>query len=128
MSTPTADRARPLSPVVVGLLDALVVLVFAAVGRREHDSGHPVAGVLETAWPFLVGALLGHLLALAVLRRSTASLLSGAVVWALTVPVGMVLRQLTDQGTAFAFVLVATGFTGFFLLGWRALALVARRR
>jgi len=122
--TTTDGLRHRLVPV---LLDALVVVVFAAVGRREHDSGDPLAGVLETAWPFLVGAGVGHLLVGLALRRAHAGLVGGALVWACTVAVGMVLRQVVDQGTAFAFVLVATGFTGALMLGWRILARGLRR-
>jgi hypothetical protein len=58
---------------------------------------------------------------------------SGAAAWLGTVAVGMVLRVLAGQGTAFAFIIVALAFLGLFLLGWRLLArwaprLVASRR
>ena len=38
------------------------------------------------------------------------------------VAVGMVLRVIAGQGTAFAFILVALAFLGLFLLGWRLAA------
>jgi Protein of unknown function (DUF3054) len=40
----------------------------------------------------------------------------------------MLLRVATGAGTAFSFVVVATLVLGVFLLGWRALAALARRR
>jgi hypothetical protein len=40
----------------------------------------------------------------------------------------MVLRVVSGQGTAFAFVLVALAFLGLFLLGWRLLARLAGGR
>jgi hypothetical protein len=40
-------------------------------------------------------------------------------VWLATVAVGMTLRVLAGQGTAFAFILVALAFLGLFQLGWR---------
>lgn len=127
VSTASAP-SRPIRYPVVLIADALVLLVFAAVGRREHDSGNPVLGVFDTAWPFLAGALAGHLIALA-LRRPPGALGSGVVVWVTAVAGGMLLRQATGDGTAFSFIVVATCFTGFFLLGWRLVAaLVARRR
>lgn len=121
-----SDPNRPIRYPVALLLDALVLVVFAAVGRREHDSG-PIVGVLETAWPFLAGAALGHLI-LALLRRSPVSLTGGVVVWTAAVVGGMVLRQATGDGTAFSFIVVATCFTGFFLIGWRLLARGLTRR
>ena len=35
-------------------LDVLSVMVFVVIGRRSHDEGSAVAGVFETAAPFLV--------------------------------------------------------------------------
>lgn len=112
------------------VLDAVVVLVFAAVGRRSHDEGDALVGVLTTAWPFLIGAAVGWLLVLGA-RRSLASgrlLTSGVVVWLATVAVGMVLRHLADRGVAVSFVIVSLCFNGLCMLGWRALAGVLERR
>jgi peptidoglycan/LPS O-acetylase OafA/YrhL len=133
MSTPaparTASTDRHLGLGWALVLDLVVILVFAAVGRRSHDEGDALTGVLRTAWPFLAGGALGYLANLAALRRAAASVSAGVVVWVCTVAGGMVLRHLTDKGTAFSFIVVATIFTGVFLLGWRALAgwLIGRR-
>lgn len=122
-ASPPTDRRRWVALV----LDALLVVVFAALGARTHHDGALTPGaVAEVAWPFLAGLALAHVL-LAARHRAPAVLLSGIAVWATTVVVGMVLRQLTGDGTALAFVLVATGFTLATLLGWRLLALVVRR-
>jgi hypothetical protein len=43
------------------------------------------------------------------------------VAWLATVAVGMALRVAFGQGTAVAFIIVALGFLGLFLLGWRLL-------
>ena len=42
--------------------------------------------------------------------------------WLGAVALGMVLRVVSGQGTAFAFIVVALAFLGLFLLGWRMLA------
>ncbi len=118
--------ARPSLSVTLAL-DAVVVLVFAAIGRGSHDEANPVLGALDTAWPFLVGALVGHLLVRFVASRPSASLIGGVVVWITSVVIGMLLRQLTGDGTAVAFIVVATCFLGFFLVGWRALVALAGR-
>lgn len=123
----TTAPARPVPLPLVLLLDAVVLLVFAGVGRREHDSGNPVLGVVDTAWPFLVGAAVGHLLVTLALRRAPATVVAGLVVWVSSIVVGMLLRQATDQGTAGSFIVVASCFTGFFLLGWRLVAGLLRR-
>ena len=36
--------------------DAAALLLFAAVGRGSHAELDGIAGVLDTAWPFLLGA------------------------------------------------------------------------
>lgn len=118
-------------------LDALLVLVFAAVGRASHDWGHlplagetgVVAGVLLTAWPFLVGVAVGWALVRARSHRWPTAVGSGIPVVVLAVVVGMLLRTVTGAGTALSFVLVATVVLAVLLLGWRALAVrFARRR
>ncbi len=103
-------------------LDLVLVVVFAAVGRRSHAEGLDLAGVASTAWPFLVGTVTGWALAAGVLDSPPRSLAFGAVVVASTVVVGMVLRVVTGQGTAWSFVLVATLVLSALLLGWRLVA------
>ena len=110
-------------------LDLAVVLVFASAGRTSHDLSSGVLGVLETAWPFLVGLAVGWL---AVLRQPAERrywVLDGSVITICTLVLGMLLRQVNGDGTAPAFVLVATGTLVLGLVGWRAVeALVIGRR
>ncbi len=113
-----------MSRLVPALLDVVLVVLFAAVGRRSHAEGLDVAGVLRTALPFLVGAAGGWLLASIVLDAGPRSLAYGAVVVATTVVVGMGLRAVAAQGTAVSFVVVATVVLTVLLLGWRLLARV----
>lgn len=112
------------------LLDVAVVIVFAAIGRRNHGESGALEGIAMTAWPFLAGALVGWALVLLRGRRLLAgvSLPSGAVVWLSVIGMGMLGRHLDGRGTAPAFVVVALVFNGVFLLGWRAARLVAARR
>lgn len=121
--TPTRTDARAAA--LAGAADIVCVLVFTALGRRSHAEGVTVAGVAETAWPFLAGTLIGWLLSRG-WRRPGSLTPTGLTVWVCTVVVGMVLRRLTGAGTAWSFVLVATLVTGILLLGWRA-ALAIRR-
>jgi RsiW-degrading membrane proteinase PrsW (M82 family) len=102
-------------------LDVFVVILFVAIGRRNHDEGSTLAGVLETGAPFLIGLALAWIVVKA-WRRPTA-VLTGVAIWPITVLVGMFTRRLLfDRGTATAFVVVATIFLGVFLVGWRAAA------
>ncbi|KXW60091.1 membrane protein [Mycolicibacterium phlei DSM 43072] len=97
----------------------MLVVVFATIGRRSHAEGLTVAGIAGTAWPFLVGALVGWLLSLG-WRRPYALLPTGVTVWVATIVVGMLLRRLTSAGTAPSFIVVASIATAVLLLGWRA--------
>jgi peptidoglycan/LPS O-acetylase OafA/YrhL len=107
-------------------IDAVCVLVFCAVGRRSHAEGLTVGGVAETAWPFLTGAAVGWLVSRA-WRRPTALAPTGLAVWLCTVAIGMLLRKASSQGVAASFIVVASVVTALLLLGWRALARLARR-
>lgn len=100
------------------ILDVILVIVFAVIGRLSHGEGLGLGGVLGTLWPFLTGLLIGWLLVRG-LNRPGGGLIAGVVIWPATVAVGMLLRALTGQGTATAFVIVATVFLGVFLLGPR---------
>jgi peptidoglycan/LPS O-acetylase OafA/YrhL len=115
------------SSALAAVADIVGVLVFCAIGRRSHAEGLTLAGVAETAWPFLAGTAVGWLLSRG-WRRPTAIVPTGVVVWVCTVTVGMLLRKTTSAGVAFSFVVVASTATAVLLLGWRLLAAGRRRR
>lgn len=96
------------------------VLLFVVIGRANHHAGGGADGLWDTFWPFAAGAMAG-LLATRWWRRPAALLPAGVGVWLGTVALGMILRVLAGQGTAFAFILVALAFLGLFQLGWRLL-------
>lgn len=112
-----------------GVADVLTVMIFVAIGRRNHDEDVDAGGVLDVAAPFLIAlALVWSVLAIVQRRRSPVDPAWGASVWVGTVTLGMVLRKfLFDDGTATAFVIVATIFLGAGLNGWRAIARTRRR-
>ncbi len=109
------------------IFDVLCLVLFVAIGRSAHQHGVTFAGMASTLWPFAVGLLVGWLVALRS-RGSLAAPMSGAIVVLATVAIGMVLRVVAGQGTAFAFVVVALAFLGLFLVGWRVLATMIARR
>ncbi len=115
------------SSALAALADIVGVLVFCAVGRRSHAEGLTVAGVADTAWPFLVGTAVGWLLSRG-WQRPTAVAPTGLVVWLSTVAVGMLLRKATSAGVAVSFIVVATVATAVLLLGWRVVVVALRRR
>lgn len=103
------------------VLDLCCVGAFVAIGRASHGEGETLAGLARTAWPFLAGLALGWL-ATRAWRRPAALVPAGAGVWLSTVALGMVLRVVSGQGTAAAFIGVALAFLGLFMFGWRLLA------
>lgn len=112
---------------MAAIVDALCVVGFAAVGRASHDSA-VLAGLWGTAWPFLAALAVGWVVTFA-WRAPSAPVRTGLLVWVITVMGGMILRGLSGQGTAIAFVIVATVTLGLLLVGWRTLAsLISSRR
>jgi hypothetical protein len=107
--------------------DAAVVLVFVGIGRAVHAHGFNIAGLASTAWPFLTGLAAGWF-ALVGLRHDGSVLLDGVLVVLSTVALGMALRVISGQGPALAFVLVALGFLGLTMLGWRLVEAGLRNR
>lgn len=110
------------------VIDAVLVVIFAALGRASHAEGLDLEGLTRTAMPFLGAALLVWIFIVLTNRRFT-PLREGLVVWAATVALGMLFRLMVGDGTDPAFVAVATGVLAAFLIGWRAIWwLVTRRR
>ncbi len=108
------------------VIDALFIVLFVAIGRSAHQHGHSVSGMATTTWPFLTGLLLGWTI---VWRRhlDAVSMRSGLLIVGVTVAVGMVLRVVSGQGIAVAFVVVALVFLSLFLVGWRLAARMSHR-
>lgn len=120
----TASR-MPIALIIV--IDVILVAVFCVIGRLSHAEGvfSNIPGLLGTTWPFLVAVLAAH--AVMLIRRTPADrMLPGVVIWAVTVVVGLVLRALSGQGTAIAFMIVATLTLALFLIGWRAVVALTR--
>ena len=125
MSDAVAVLRRP--PVAFSL-DVLFVIAFAGVGRASHDEANPVVGALTTAWPFLVGTVVGWTVVRLLRKAWPLEVGPGLTVWFATVLIGMVLRRATGQGTAASFVLVAALVLGLCLVGWRAIVVILERR
>jgi Protein of unknown function (DUF3054) len=108
-------------------LDGVAVFVFVAIGRSVHRHGLGVGGIASTLWPFAVGLGCGWLVVLAS-RQNPTRLRPGGEIAVVTVALGMVLRVISGQGTAAAFIFVALGFLGAAMMVWRVVAASARRR
>lgn len=118
-----SDRRTPLA---VGL-DTFSIVLFVALGRREHDRESTITGLIDTAAPFLIALAVAWI----VLRawRNPTSWRTGVGIWAIVIVGGMLLRNLVfGDGTATSFVIVATVFVGLFVVGWRLVFAVVERR
>ena len=125
---PVGDRGRRVRRAPIALLaDIVCVIVFCTIGRRSHAEGSTVAGIAQTAWPFLAGTGVGWLL-IRGWRQPFTVIPTGVVVWVCTVVVGMLLRKATSAGVQASFVVVASIVTAVLLLGWRVVAALFRRR
>jgi len=124
---PVGDRGRRVRRAPIALLaDIVCVIVFCTIGRRSHAEGLTVAGIAQTAWPFLAGTGVGWLL-IRGWRQPFTVIPTGVVVWVCTVVVGMLLRKATSAGVQASFVVVASIVTAVLLMGWRVVAALFRR-
>ena len=116
-------------PKALGLaLDAALICLFAAIGRRNHGETAALLAVATTAWPFLAGMTAGWVVSVLATGRVPLTVRDGIPIWLGAVAIGMALRSLTHAGTALSFIVVATLFLGVMLLGWRAVAAVVTSR
>lgn len=119
---------------LAAVVDIVLIVLFALIGRSSHGEANTAAGLWTTAYPFLAGWVVGSV-ATAGWKRPLRLWPTGVVVWLLTVAVGLAIRVWTGQGDVdgdplpVSFVIVATIVLGVFLLGWRGIArLVLRAR
>ncbi|EXF24924.1 hypothetical protein BG28_02440 [Nesterenkonia sp. AN1] len=114
-----APTRQAVLPWLLLVLDGLLVVGFAALGNRSHESGLALLDVMGTAAPFLLGLLVSSLAVR--FWRGPSRLWPDAVVVILgTVALGMTVRVLSGGGgTEWSFILVALGVLGVLLAGRR---------
>ena len=107
MDANITTRPNRRAAITAAIVDVVAVIVFVAIGRRNHDEGTALSGVLGVAAPFLI-ALGVSWFALRTWREpfNRASFIA---TWIITVFVGLLLRRVVfDRGIATAFIIVAT--------------------
>jgi hypothetical protein len=103
------------------------VVLFVAIGRRNHDEGTAIDGIATVAAPFLIALVVAWLSSRA--WRTPGSMRTSLIVWLVTVFGGLELRHFVfDRGTATPFVIVATLVLGAFIVGGRYLLNLQLRR
>ncbi|MGC3995882.1 MAG: DUF3054 domain-containing protein [Propionicimonas sp.] len=95
--------------------DIVLVFLFAAIGRLSHGEDLSMLGA--TAWPFVMAATVGSLVAT---WREGRWWVQGLTVWAITVAGGTLLRFVSGAGVQPGFVVVTALTLALFLIGWRA--------
>ncbi|GAA2014459.1 DUF3054 domain-containing protein [Brevibacterium samyangense] len=109
------------------VIDLVLVVLFTVVGHYTHAHSLDLEGIVSTAWPFVTALVAAWILA-AVWDRPLSPLKTGTAVWAITVLLGMVIRAVTGEGTAGAFIVVAASLNLLTLVGWRVIASATTRR
>lgn len=126
---------RRVGPLVAG--DALVFLLFAAIGRASHGEAAGLDAlfqVLETAAPFAAAWFLVAPFARLYQAEVTAglrpTLTRGALAWLIALPIGMLLRMvLRREGIPpTSFFITSYLFVLMFMFTWRGLYLWLSRK
>ena len=107
-------RLSQRTVITTAVVDVVAVVVFVAIGRRNHNEGTALSGIIGVAAPFLI-ALGISWIGLRTWREpfNRASLVA---TWIITVAIGLLLRRLVfDRGIATAFIIVATITLGVLL-------------
>jgi len=110
---------QPRTVLPVAAADAGCLAVFVLLGRESHDLGSGITWYLTVLWPFLLGWF-----AAAGAARLYASWPNRwtvlAATWVAGTAIALVLRSLiTGRASPLAFVVVAYGFIGLTVFGWR---------
>ena len=107
-------RLSQRAVITTAIVEVVAVVVFVAIGRRNHDEGTALSGVIGVAAPFLIALGISWI----GLRtwREPFNRASFIATWVITVFVGLLLRRVVfDRGIATAFIIVATITLGVLL-------------
>ena len=116
----SVDSGKYFSQPIRALVDLALVLLFITIGLTSHQE--PLSQLLATAAPFLLAACAGHIGVWAVSsRRQLPLLLEGFMMW-------LGLRLSFGDTAATAFVLVSALTLLVFLVGWRLILGLVRRK
>ncbi len=106
-------------------LDIFSVLLFVAVGQRNHNESAGISGVIEVALPFLIALVCSWVVSRAWQKPNATK--NGVVIWLITVVLGLLLRNLIfERGTATPFIIVATLVLGVLIAARRLIMRVIR--
>ncbi len=108
------------------ILDAATVMSFVIIGRDTHGLAPDWGDTMRVAAPFLIALGIGIVATRA--WRTPTGVLTGLMLAASTVIVGIVLRQFVfDAGTARTFVILTAAWMTAWMVGWRLVAIPVAR-
>lgn len=125
------DRAPShpaVRPAVAAAADLACLVLFVALGRRNHDIHGGVTWFLGVLWPIALGWF-GAALATRLYTDGRRPWVRLTVTWIVGVVVALALRGIVmghQPFSTFAFVLL--GFVGLLTFGWRTIVTLARSR
>ena len=121
MDASITTRPSRRAAITAAIVDVVAVVVFVAIGRRNHDEGTTFLNILGVAAPFLI-ALGVSWFALRTWREPF-NRASFVATWVITVVAGLFLRKIVfDRGIATSFIIVATITLGVLLALGRLLS------
>ena len=121
MDASITTRLSRRAVITAAIVDVVAVVVFVAIGRRNHNEGTALSGILGVAAPFLIALGISWI----GLRtwREPFNQASFIATWVITVFVGLLLRRVVfDRGIATPFIIVATITLGVLLAVGRLLS------
>ena len=121
MDASITTRLSQRTVITTAVVDVVAVVVFVAIGRRNHNEGTTLSGIIGVAAPFLIALGISWI----GLRtwREPFNRESLVATWIITVAIGLLLRRLVfDRGIAIAFIIVATITLGVLLCLGRLLS------
>ena len=125
-STPTAAAPAGRKLVVLVVVDVLIFLLFATVGRASHAESLPLLGIAQTAAPFLlawlaVAPVLGAYRS-ALLTQPLPMAAQSLIAWIAACVLGLFIRSAwLQREIILTFALVTFGVVAVLLVGWRTL-------
>ncbi|WP_431709301.1 DUF3054 domain-containing protein [Glutamicibacter uratoxydans] len=108
-------------------IDVVLIVIFAILGRSEHEHALSPMGIIQTAGPFVIAYLI-----MVLISRPWVTINriwpTGLLIWFGTVAVGLSLRIGFGATAAVPFIIVTALVLGLFLVGRRVITMLLARR
>ena len=112
-----AVRKKSHTPLAC-LIDLILITLFSLVGHYTHSKNFIPAEIWDTAWPFIAALAVSWILN-AIWADPILPLRTGVGVWGTTILIALVIRSLTGESNAPAFIVISSVLNFITLVGWR---------